>query len=77
MSEAAMNNKPVGRAPNYTTACVAMFGVNITCVLVVIWAIWGLIAALLLAVGVNHLMERARVWAAARQAASIRRGKQV
>ncbi|WP_299724568.1 hypothetical protein [uncultured Tateyamaria sp.] len=77
MSEAIMDNKPVGRAPNYTTACIAMFGVNITWVLVLIWAIWGLIAAMLLAIGVNHLMERARVWAAARQAASIRRGKQI
>lgn len=72
-----MDNKPVGRAPNYTTACIAMFGVNITWVLVLIWAIWGLIAAMLLALGISHLMERAKVWAAARQAASIRRGKQV
>ena len=72
-----MDNKPVGRAPNYTTACIAMFGVNITWVLVVIWVLWGLIAALLLAVGLTHLMERGRVWMAARQAASIRRGKQI
>ncbi len=72
-----MDNKPVGRAPNYTTACIAMFGVNITWILVVIWAIWGLIAAMLLALGVNHLIERGRVWAAQRQAAAIRRGKQV
>jgi len=72
-----MDNKPVGRAPNYTNACIAMFGVNITWVLVVIWAFWGLVAALLLALGVHHAMERARVWAAARQAASIRRGKQI
>lgn len=72
-----MDNKPVGSAPNYTSACVVMFGVNITWVLVLIWAIWGLVAAVLLAIGVNHLMERARVWAAARQQASIRRGKQI
>lgn len=77
MSEAVMNNKPVGRAPNYTNACIAMFGVNITWVLVVIWAFWGLVAAVLLAIGVNHLMERISVWAAARHAASIRRGKHI
>ncbi|MEL6809246.1 MAG: hypothetical protein AAFO97_15840 [Pseudomonadota bacterium] len=77
MSEAVMQNKPLGRAPNYTNACIAMFGINITWVLVAIWAIWGLVAAILLAVGVNHLMERIRVWAAARQAASIRRGKHI
>lgn len=72
-----MNSRNVGTAPNYTNACIVMFGVNITWVLVAIWAIWGLIAAMLLALGVNHLIERIRVYAAARRAASIRRGKQV
>ena len=72
-----MDDRTQGKAPNYTTACIVMFGVNITWILVAIWAIWGLIAAVLLALGVNHLMDRVRVWAAARQAASIRRGKQV
>jgi hypothetical protein len=76
LPEAVVNNKPQGRAPNYTNACIAMFGVNIAWILVLIWAVWGLIAALLLALGLSHVMERARVWAAARQAASIRRGKQ-
>jgi len=72
-----MRNKPLGRAPNYTSACIAMFGVNITWILVAIWAIWGLVAAVLLALGVNHLMQRLRVRAAARQAASIRRGRHI
>ena len=72
-----MDDRTQGKAPNYTNACIVMFGVNITWILVAIWAIWGLIAAVLLALGVNHLMARMRVWAAARQAASIRRGKQV
>jgi len=71
-----VNNRPEGRAPNYTNACIAMFGVNIAWVLVLIWAVWGLIAALLLALALSHVMERAKVWAAARHAASIRRGKQ-
>lgn len=70
-----MKNQPMGRAPNYTTACIAMFGINVTWILIVIWAVWGLVAAALLALGVNHVIERGRVWAAARQAASIRRGK--
>ena len=64
-------------APNYTTACIVMFGVNITWILVAIWAIWGLIAAFLLAIGVNHLLDRTRAWAAQRAEAAIRRGKQV
>ncbi|MEL7126372.1 MAG: hypothetical protein AAF822_01280 [Pseudomonadota bacterium] len=72
-----MDDQVQGKAPNYTNACIVMFGVNITWILVAIWAIWGLIAAMLLALGVHHLMDRVRVWAAARQAASIRRGKQV
>ncbi|MEL6563277.1 MAG: hypothetical protein AAFQ59_02450 [Pseudomonadota bacterium] len=72
-----MDDQVQGKAPNYTNACIVMFGVNITWILVAIWAIWGLIAAMLLALGVHHLMDRMRVWAAARQAASIRRGKQV
>lgn len=70
-----MIHKPTGPAPNFTSACIFMFGVNITWVLILIWAIWGLLAAALLGIGVNHLIERGRVWAAARQAASIRRGK--
>ncbi|MEL6620667.1 MAG: hypothetical protein AAFP16_17460 [Pseudomonadota bacterium] len=72
-----MNSRNVGTAPNYTNACIVMFGVNITWVLVAIWAIWGLIAALLLALGVNHLLDRIRVYTAARREASIRRGKQI
>ena len=70
-----MDNHQVSRAPNYTSACIVMFGVNIAWLLVAIWAVWGLIAALLLGVGVNHLIERMTVWAHHRQAASIRRGK--
>ena len=70
-----MKNQPVGRAPNYTNACIAMFGVNLTWILIVIWAVWGLVAAGLLALGVNHAIARGTVWAESRQAASIRRGK--
>lgn len=38
-----MNNGQ-GAAPNFTTTCIVLFGVNITWVFFVIWAIWGLIA---------------------------------
>lgn len=38
-----MNNTP-GSAPNFTKACLVMFGVNIAWVFMVLWAIWGLIA---------------------------------
>ncbi|MBD3662799.1 hypothetical protein [Sulfitobacter aestuariivivens] len=45
-------------APNYTSACIVMFGVNLTWILMVIWAIWGLIAAAALGWGVNWLIRR-------------------
>lgn len=45
-------------APNYTQACIVMFGVNITWVLMVIWAIWGLLAAACLGWLVNRLITR-------------------
>ena len=72
-----MDDHKLKSVPNYTNACIVMFGVNITWILVAIWAIWGLVAAMLLAFGLHHLMDRLRVWAAARQAASIRRGKTI
>ena len=45
-------------APNYTSACVVMFGVNLAWVLMLIWAVWGLIAAAVLAWGLNRLIAR-------------------
>lgn len=38
-----MNNRP-GSAPNFTNACIVLFGVNIAWILVAIWAVWGFIA---------------------------------
>ncbi|RKE95919.1 hypothetical protein C8N30_0465 [Sulfitobacter guttiformis] len=38
-----MHNSP-GSAPDYTKAAVVMFGVNITWIFMMIWAIWGLLA---------------------------------
>lgn len=70
-----MDDHRLGTAPNYTNACIVMFGVNIAWVLVLIWAIWGLVAAVLLGFGVNVLLDRITVWKARHEAASIRRGK--
>lgn len=33
-------------APNYTQACIVMFGVNLMWILCVIWAVWGILAVL-------------------------------
>ncbi|MEP1537254.1 MAG: hypothetical protein ABJQ34_14870 [Paracoccaceae bacterium] len=62
-------------APNLTNACIVMFGVNLTWVLIAIWAIWGLIAAMILGASINRLMSYMQEWSVARRAAAIRRGK--
>jgi uncharacterized membrane protein len=50
------NDRPP--TPDYTQACVVMFGVNLAWVLMVIWAIWGLLAAALLGWVVNKVINR-------------------
>lgn len=70
-----MSDSPRGSAPDYTNACVVMFGVNVTWVLVAIWAVWGFIAAMLMGYTLNHLLDRIAHWRALRRAAAIRRGK--
>lgn len=50
------NDRPA--APNFTQACVVMFGVNLTWVLMVIWALWGLLAVALTGWIVNQVITR-------------------
>lgn len=45
-------------APNYTSACIVMFGVNLVWVFLVLWAIWGLVAVALTGWGLNRLIDR-------------------
>ncbi len=59
-------------APNYTNACIVMFGVNIAWIFMVIWAIWGLVVVMVLGAAINHLMTRLENRAHAR--AAERRG---
>lgn len=72
-----MDDHKISRAPNYTNACIIMFGVNLAWILVAVWVTWGLVAAALLAMGINHLMTRVADWSARRHAHMIRRGKQI
>jgi hypothetical protein len=51
-----MRNLP-GAAPNFKNACVVLFGVNITWVLFVLWAIWGLVAAAALGWCINRCLS--------------------
>ncbi len=50
-----MRNTP-GSAPNFTQAAVFMFGVNITWIFVVLWAIWGLLAVAATGWAINHVI---------------------
>ncbi|MGC3936396.1 hypothetical protein ACOTTU_01175 [Roseobacter sp. EG26] len=64
-----MENHRLGRAPNYTSACIVMFGVNLSWILLFLFAIWGLIAAVFLCLTVNHWLN----WLDFRRRASERR----
>lgn len=48
-------------APNYTDACIVMFGVNLMWIMIVIWNIWGFIAAALTGWAVNLVIKRIAV----------------
>lgn len=50
------HNRP--SAPNFTQACIVMFGVNLLWVFMVIWAVWGLLAVALVGWAVNALIDR-------------------
>ena len=45
-------------APNYTQACIVMFGVNLLWVLLTIWVIFGLWAVALTGWSVARLIDR-------------------
>lgn len=49
-----MEHHKLGRAPNFTTACIVMFGVNLAWVLLLVFAIYGWLGAICLCLLVNH-----------------------
>jgi hypothetical protein len=49
-------NRPTGSAPNFTAACIVMFGVNLSWVFLFVWAVWGLIAVAILGWLLNQWM---------------------
>lgn len=49
-----MEGHKLGRAPNFTGACIVMFGVNLGWVLLLLFAVYGLVAAVFLGLVVNH-----------------------
>lgn len=50
------NDRPP--APNYTGACIVMFGLNLVWVLTAIWVIWGLIGVGIAGWIVNQVIKR-------------------
>ncbi len=50
------NDRPA--APNFTQACIFMFGVNIAWVFMVIWAVWGLLAVAVTGWVLNQIINR-------------------
>lgn len=50
------NNRP--SAPDFTQACIVMFGVNLLWVFVVIWAVWGLMAVAALGWAVKAVIDQ-------------------
>lgn len=58
------NNRPVGRAPDYTVACIVMFGANLAWVFLALLAAFGLasvmLAGLALHLWINWLAARRR-----------------
>lgn len=49
-----MEGHKLGRAPNFTGACIVMFGVNLAWVLLLLFAVYGLVAAVFLCLVLNH-----------------------
>jgi len=49
-----MEGHKLGRAPNFTGACIVMFGVNLAWILLLLFAVYGLVAAVFLGLVVNH-----------------------
>lgn len=45
-------------APNFTQACVVLFGVNLTWILMVIWIVWGIAAVAITGWIVGKVIDR-------------------
>lgn len=49
-----MDPQKIGRAPNFTTACIVMFGVNLGWILLFLFAVYGLVVAVFVGLVVNR-----------------------
>lgn len=53
-----MRDHDIRSAPNYTVPALVMGCINLICVFFVIWAAFGMIAALVLAALLHHAIDR-------------------
>lgn len=52
-----MDDHRVGRAPDFTPACIVMFGVNVAWVLLLLFALYGLVAVVFAGLVLNHAIS--------------------
>lgn len=64
-----MRHHNMPSAPDFTKACIVMFGVNLSWVFLLLWALWGLLAVAALGWSLNRWMT----WLDMRRAAEFER----
>lgn len=53
-----MDDRRISQAPDYTNAAINMLGINLLWIFFVVWMLWGMLPVLLLALMINHFVER-------------------
>ena len=53
-----MHGHKISAAPDYTNAALVSFAINLAWIVFAIWAAFGLVPVLLLAMMLNHLISR-------------------
>ncbi|MHA6263751.1 histidinol phosphate aminotransferase [Arenibacterium sp. CAU 1754] len=56
-----MRDHKVTAAPDYTVPALIMAGINLTWVFIALWAVYGWVPVLALAVFINHLITRLEI----------------
>ncbi len=51
------NDRAIGSAPNYTSACIVMFGVNLAWIMLALLAAVGLSAVLITGLGLHYWIK--------------------
>ena len=57
-----MSERNVSPAPDYTNVAITMIGVNLMWIFLVIWVFYGVVPVLVLAVLINHGIDRLAAW---------------